>query len=205
MDINRTSRTGRGGHSGAQLLRVERRARDRRGWNRGRRRGGLAGDNPATPSLAVSKYLPSDHAACSPGLTGGVNAHGEAARLGSAILVSLTVTIMARPRCTRRGDGQGIQPELGAQECVTMYCSSASSNPTGRPRMSMRHGETEDPGQAEGTNGLGRLTAWVSLSLNLRVLPSRWRRAPGRRGVNRGRRLRTYALAAGPLTGGWCG
>ena len=44
-----------------------------------------------------------------------------------------------------------------------------SSNAIGRRRILMHRGEREDPSQAEGTDGLGRLTAWASLSLNPRV------------------------------------
>ena len=44
--------------------------------------------------------------------------------------------------------------------------SNASSNAIGRYRISA---DREDPGPAEGTDDLGRLAAWVSLSLNPRV------------------------------------
>jgi hypothetical protein len=47
--------------------------------------------------------------------------------------------------------------------------SNASSNAIGRYRISAHRGDREDPGLAEGTDDLGRLAAWVSLSLNPRV------------------------------------
>jgi hypothetical protein len=51
--------------------------------------------------------------------------------------------------------------------------SNASSNAIGRYRISAHRGDREDPGPAEGTDDLGRLAAWVSLSLNPQVEPFR--------------------------------
>jgi hypothetical protein len=56
--------------------------------------------------------------------------------------------------------------------------SNASNNATGRRWISVHRGEREDPSQAGGTDGLGRLTAWVSLSLTPRVRDERAAKSP---------------------------
>ena len=93
----------------------------------------------------------------------------------------------------RRGVSYGalvVELRLPSWFSAQMPSSNTSSNGIVRPWMSAYYGQREDRGQREGLDGLGRLAAWVSLSLNPRVLP--W---PLR--ARRKERLRVVAVAHG--------